>query len=81
MGAWLMWGGSSVLGAGHDAVVGEEGEGLRRAAGAIVEPVRWLRRLGSALLVTRRAVRSRGEIVITVEDNSDTLDFASDRLQ
>ena len=69
-----------MLGAGHDAVVGEEGEGLRRAAGAMVEPVRWPRRLGSVSLVTRRAVRCRGEIVITVGDNSDTLDFASDRL-
>jgi len=40
--------GLTVLGAGHDAAVGVEGEGLRRAAGAIVEPVRWLRHLGSA---------------------------------
>ena len=68
-----------MLGAGHDAVVGVEGEGLRRAAGAF-EPVRWLRRLRSAQLVTRRAVLSRGEFVITVECNSDTLNVVSDRL-
>ena len=67
-------------GAGGGAVCWRVG-GLRRAAGAAVEPVRWWRRLGQPRLVTRWAVRVRGEFVITVEGyNSDTLDLASDRL-
>ena len=53
---------------------------LCRAAGAFVEHERWWRhpQLG---LVTRQADWSRGEFDITVEDNSDTLDLASDRLR
>ena len=50
-----------------------------RRAGAVVG-ARTIATSWAVSIVVRGEIRSRGEFVITVRSNSDTLDVASDRL-